>query len=111
MKITFLREVFAPTLGQGVERRTKQRNIKLDARQGTMLDRKAPAVSSIVPERAMIQWWKGVGSCYAVGTTCKKEPEAPAHRPREEENVKGPGVSQTLEVVRYYSRNGEHLNP
>lgn len=58
-----------------------------------MLDRKAPAVSSIVPERAMIQWWKGVGSCYAVGTTCEKEPEAPAHRPREEEeeeNAKGP---------------------
>lgn len=93
MKITFLREVFAPTLSQRVERRTKQRNIKLDARQGTMLDRKAPAVSSIVPERAMIQWWKGVGSCYAVGTTCEKEPEAPAHRPREEEeeeNAKGP---------------------
>lgn len=34
---------------------TKQRNIKLDAKQETMLDRKAPAVSSIVAERAMIQ--------------------------------------------------------
>lgn len=80
-------------LSERVKRRAKQRNIKPDARQGAMLDRKALAVSSIVPERAMIQWWKGVGSCYAVGTTCKKEPEAPAHRPREEEEEeeeKGP---------------------
>lgn len=48
-------------LSERVKRRAKQRNIKPDARQGAMLDRKAPAVSSIVPERAMDSMVEGRG--------------------------------------------------
>lgn len=88
MKITFLREVFAPTLSQRVERRTKQRNIKLDARQGTMLDRSRTCNDSMVEGRGQLLrgWdhlWKGTrGTC------------TPPTRRRRGGERQGPGVSR-----------------